>query len=187
MKKVIFLLVAMVSVNMAMAQTQVGEVTLPNTLNFNEQELLLNGAGIRKKAVVLKLYSGGLYLSKKSNDAKAIIGSDDTMAIRLVITSSFVSSNAMSDAVEDGFKASTDENTGPIVDDIKKFKSFFSAEILEGDVFDITNQNGKGVVVYKNEKELGTIAGAAFKKALFGIWLGDDPADNKLKKGMLGK
>ena len=187
MKKVIFLLVALVSVNMAVAQTQVGEVTLPNTLNFNSQELVLNGAGIRKKAMVLKLYSGGLYLPAKSSDAKAIIGSDDTMAIRLVITSSFVSSEAMSEAVAEGFEASTDDNTAPIAGQIKTFVSFFSDEIVEGDVFDITNQKGKGVVVYKNDKELGIIKSAAFKKALFGIWLGNDPADSKLKKGMLGK
>ena len=186
MKKVIFLLVAMVSVNMAFAQTQVGEVTLPNSLNFSAQELVLNGAGIRKKAMMLKLYSGGLYLPTKSSDAKAIITSDDTMAIRLVITSSFVSSEAMSEAVKDGFEASTGDNTAPIADEIKSFVSFFSDEIVEGDVFDITNQKGKGVVVYKNNTQLGVIKSAAFKKALFGIWLGNDPADSKLKKGMLG-
>lgn len=187
MKKVIFLLVAIVSVNMGVAQTQVGEVTLPNSLNFNDQELVLNGAGIRKKAMVLSLYSGGLYLPTKSKKAKEIINSDDTMAIRLVITSSFVSSDAMSDAVEEGFEASTFENTDPIASEIKKFKSFFSDEIVEKDVFDITHQKGKGVVVYKNKKELGTINNPEFKKALFGIWLGADPADSKLKKAMLGK
>ena len=165
MKKFIFLLIAMVSVNMAVAQTQVGEVTLPNTLNFNEQELVLNGAGIRKKAMVLKLYSGGLYLPAKSSDAKAIIGSDDTMAIRLVITSSFVSSDAMSEAVEEGFEAATNDNTAPIADEIKSFITFFSDEIVEGDVFDITNQKGKGVVVYKNNTQLGVIKSTSFKKA----------------------
>ncbi|EDM43202.1 hypothetical protein SCB49_12024 [unidentified eubacterium SCB49] len=187
MKKVIFLLVAIVSVNMAVAQTQVGEVTLPNTMNFNSQELILNGTGIRKKAMVLKLYSGGLYLPVKSSDAKAIISSDDTMSIRLVITSGFVDSEAMSGAVADGFDAATDGNTAPIASQIKTFVSFFSEEIVENDVFDITNQKGKGVVVYKNDKELGVINNATFKEALFGIWLGDDPADSKLKKGLLGK
>jgi hypothetical protein len=53
-------------------------------------------------------------------------------------------------------------------------------------MFDITYQEA-GVVVYKNKKELGTIQGLNFKKALFGIWLGKDPADSKLKKAMLGK
>jgi hypothetical protein len=187
MKKFILLAISVFTLQMATAQTVVGEVTLPNTLTFNGESLVLNGAGIRKKAIVLKLYSGGLYLPSKNSDASAIISSDDTQAIRLVITSSFVSSDAMSEAVEEGFEASTDGNTSGISAEIKKFKGFFSEEIVETDTFDITNQKGKGVVCYKNGKELGTISGAAFKKALFGIWLGNDPADSKLKKGMLGK
>jgi hypothetical protein len=182
----LLIIISTVAINMSIAQTQVGDVTLDNTLNFGNTELILNGAGIRKKAMVLSLYSGGLYLSKKSTDATSIINADETMAIRLVITSSFVSSEAMQDAVNEGFEASTGEKTAPIAAEIKKFISFFGDEIVENDMFDITYQ-GTGVVVYKNKKELGTIKGLNFKKALFGIWLGDDPADNKLKKGMLGK
>ncbi|GEQ85993.1 chalcone isomerase [Patiriisocius marinistellae] len=187
MKKFILLAIAVFTVNMATAQTQVGEVTLPNTLEFNGESLALNGAGIRKKAMVLKLYSGGLYLPSKSSDAKSIVNADANQAIRLVITSGFVSSEAMSEAVEEGFDASTDGNTSGISSEIKKFTSFFSDEIVEGDTFDITYQTGKGSVCYKNGKELGVVKGMTFKKALFGIWLGNDPADSKLKKGMLGK
>jgi len=187
MKKILMIFVALVSMNLATAQTQVGEVTLPNTVNFGGEELMLNGAGIRKKAMVLKLYSGGLYLPAKSSDAKTIINGAGNMAIKLVITSGFVSSEAMSEAVLDGFEASTDGNMAPLKTEIDKFITFFSEEITEGNIFDITHQEGKGVVAYKNGKELGTIKGMAFKKALFGIWLGSDPADNKLKKAMLGK
>ena len=187
MKKFILLTISVFTLNMATAQTQVGEVTLPNTLEFNNETLLLNGAGIRKKAMVLKLYSGGLYLPSKTKDAAAIIGADQNQAIQLVITSSFVSSEAMSEAVEDGFEASTMGNTDALATEIKTFMDFFSEEIVEGDTYNITYQTGKGVVCYKNNKELGSIKGMDFKKALFGIWLGENPADSNLKSGMLGK
>ncbi len=187
MKNLLLLAISMVTINMAVAQTVAGSVTLPNTVNFGNTDLQLNGAGIRKKAMVLKLYSGALYLTTKSDNAESIIKSDKSMAIKLVITSSFVSSEAMSEAVLEGFEASTDGKTAALSADIKKFISFFSDEIVEEDMFDITYQRGTGVVVYKNGKELGTISGMAFKKALFGIWLGNDPADRKLKIGMLGK
>ena len=36
------------------------------------------------------------------------------------------------------------------------------------------------------EKKKGVIEGYDFKKALFGIWLGDNPADEGLKEGLLG-
>jgi hypothetical protein len=166
--------------------TEIGDVMLPNTMKVGGSDLVLNGGGIRKKAFVLKLYSGGLYLETKSNDAQAIIDADKNMAMKLVITSGFVSSDAMKEAVNDGFDASMSGDTSSLDSEIEKFISFFSEEIVEEDVFDITYQAGRGVVCYKNGKELGEIPGMAFKKALFGIWLGKVPADKKLKKGMLG-
>lgn len=187
MKNLILLVILLATVNPSMGQTVVGSVTLPNTVNFNSENLQLNGAGIRKKAIVLKLYSGGLYLGKTSSNASEIINADETMAIKLVITSSFVSSEAMSEAVRDGFDASMGGDTSSLSAEIDTFISFFSDEIVENDVFDITYQQGIGAVAYKNGKLLGTIEGMKFKKALFGIWLGNDPVDSKLKKGMLGK
>ncbi|MCW9038326.1 chalcone isomerase family protein [Altibacter sp.] len=186
MKNLLLLIIALVIVNVSMAQTQVGSVTLPNSLSFSGDDLVLNGAGIRKKAMILKLYSGGLYLPKKSSDAKSIINADESMAIRLVITSGFVSSDAMKEAVEEGFDASMGGDTSSLKSEIQKFIKFFNDEIVEDDTFDITYQKGKGVVAYKNGKELGTIPGMKFKKALFGIWMGNDPVDSKLKKAMLG-
>jgi hypothetical protein len=70
---------------------------------------------------------------------------------------------------------------------ITKFKGFFSDKIVKTNVFDIAYVKGKGTVVSKNGKEVGMIPGLEFKKALFGIWLGSDPADDDLKEAMLGK
>ncbi|MBL4662830.1 MAG: chalcone isomerase family protein [Flavobacteriaceae bacterium] len=187
MKNVLVVLIAVFSFNLVSAQTQVGAVTLPNTVNFGGQELALNGAGIRKKAMILKLYSGGLYLATPSSNANSVINSSDYMAIKLHITSGFVSSDAMKDAVEDGFDASMDGDTASLSSEITKFVSFFNDEIVEDNIFDITYQGNRGVVVYKNGTEVGSIRGLNFKKALFGIWLGDDPADKKLKNAMLNK
>lgn len=190
MKRVFVLMIAVLTVNFGLAQNggmvEVGEVMLPTSMKAGGADLTLNGAGIRKKALVLKLYSGGLYVTTKSDDANSIINADENMAIKLIITSGFVSSSAMQDAVNEGFDASMDGNTAPLDSEIKKFIGFFSDEIVEEDKFDITYQKDRGVVCYKNDVELGVISGMDFKKAIFGIWLGDDPADKKLKKGMLG-
>ena len=42
------------------------------------------------------------------------------------------------------------------------------------------------VYLYKNGEERGSFRGLEFKQALFGIWLGGNPADDDLKEGMLG-
>ena len=112
---------------------------------------------------------------------------DEAMAVKLHIVSKLISSDKMINAVEEGFENSTEGNIAPLESRIKKFIGFFKEEINKGDVFDITYQPGKGVVAYKNGKEKGTVEGMDFKKALFGIWLSNRPADDDLKEGMLGK
>jgi hypothetical protein len=46
---------------------------------------------------------------------------------------------------------------------------------------------GKGVEVYINGEYASVTEGLAFKKALFGIYLSDKPAQKSLKKAMLGE
>jgi len=69
----------------------------------------------------------------------------------------------------------------------KTFHAISNKEIKKGDVFIIIYAPEEGVVVYKNGTKKGSIDGHDFKKALFGIWLCDKPADKDLKDEMLGK
>ena len=184
MKKLLLGLIIVLSITYSNAQTVVGDVTLPNTMQLKGVHLPLNGAGMREK-IIFDLYAGGLYLQLKSSDAKSIINADETMAIKLHIVSRLVSSDKMTSAVDDGFKAAMNGDISSLTAKIETFKSFFSDEIVKGNIFDITYIKGRGSVVYKNGKEIGIIKGMDFKKALFAIWLGEDPADDNLKEAML--
>lgn len=186
MKKYLLALVAVCSLTFSQAQTVIGDATLPNTMTVEGTDLVLNGAGMREK-VIFDLYAGGLYLASKKSDAAAIVNADETMAMKLDIVSGMVSSKKMIGAVDDGFDASMNGDTSSLDAQITKFKGFFSDKIVKTNVFDIAYVKGKGTVVSKNGKEVGMIPGLEFKKALFGIWLGSDPADDDLKEAMLGK
>lgn len=186
MKKGLFLIFAMLFVAIAPAQTKAGGVTLPNTVSFEGEKLVLNGVGVREK-FWMDMYAGALYLNTKSTNANSIINADEPMAIKLHIVSKLITSDKMIDAVNEGFTNSTNGNTAPLQAEVNKFIGFFKEEINKNDVFDIAYIPSKGVVVYKNNSELGTIKGLAFKKALFGIWLSENPADKDLKAGMLSK
>jgi hypothetical protein len=166
------------------AQTEVAGIELPNTFKAGEVSLNLNGAGVREK-FWMDLYAGGLYTDHKIKNASEVINQDAPMSLKIHIVSGLISSDKMSSAVEEGFKNSIQGDMDPYRVKIDKFKSFFSEEIVKNDVFDITYSPSKGVVVFKNDKELGTIEGLEFKKALFGIWFCDQPADKDLMKGML--
>lgn len=184
--KPLILLLSLLPFLTASAQVEINDVTLPAKLDKEGTALVLNGAGIRKK-LFFKVYVGGLYLQEKTSDANKIINADAPMAIRLHITSGMVSSDNMSESTREGFEASTDGNTAPLQDRIDAFISNFSDdEIVENDIFDLYYVPGAGIKSYKNGKYVSTVKGFDFKKALFGIWLSDNPADEDLKEEMLG-
>ncbi|WP_445719042.1 chalcone isomerase family protein [Flavobacterium sp.] len=185
-KQIITFLVLIATTLTVNAQQTVSGVKVDAKLALDGQNLVLNGAGTREK-MWIDLYVGSLYLPKKSSSAKDIMDSKDAAAIKLNIISGMITSDKMISAINEGFENSTNKNTAALKAKIDKFKGFFKDEIKKGDVFIIINVPSEGVVVYKNGVKKGTIDGHDFKKALFGIWLCDKPADKDLKDRMLGK
>lgn len=184
MKKLIILFIAVFAFSFSQAQTKVGGERLPETISFNSEKMNLKGAGVREK-FWMDMYVGALYVQADYSNAEDIIIANEPMAIKLHMVSKMITSDRMIDAVNEGFENATGGNTGEIAAEINKFKSFFAEKINKGDVFDLVYLPETGVKVYKNEKELGEIQGMEFKRALFGIWLSEKPADEGLKKGML--
>ena len=168
------------------AQLTINGITLPATLKQGGADLVLNGGGIRKK-VFFKVYTGGLYLTAKSKNAADIVSADKPTAFRLTITSGVINSSNFSEAIEEGFGKSMKGNTAPLKTQIDKLVSTLKSEdIKEGDMFEMVYVPGEGVKAFKNGTLKVTIPGLDFKKALFGIWLGEDPVDADLKTGLLG-
>lgn len=167
------------------AQTKIEGHTVSNAIAVSKNSLVLNGGGIRTK-YFMSMYVGTLYLKQKSTDAEKIIMADEPMCIRMKIVSSLITSSKMEEAVEEGFKKSL-KSTDPYKDKIQQFKSAFKDEIHSGDEFEIAYTPADGIIISKNGVQKTTIKGFDFKQATFRIWLGADPADENLKKGMMGK
>ena len=185
-KQVITFLMLIATVFTVNAQKTVAGVKVDAKMNLEGQSLVLNGAGTRVK-MFIDMYVGALYLEKKSSNASEVMNSKEGAAIKLNIVSGLITSEKMVSAINEGFENATGKKTAPLKAKIDKFKGFFKEEIKKGDVFIIINVPNEGVVVYKNGVKKGSIEGHDFKKALFGIWLCDKPADKDLKDEMLGK
>ncbi|HRZ25926.1 MAG TPA: chalcone isomerase family protein [Spirochaetota bacterium] len=179
------LVLALAYVSDATAKT-VGDVTLPDSYNAGGANLLLNGAGMRKKGGFIKVYAGGLYLKAKSANAAQIIAADEPMVIKMVFVRT-VDSQTIQNAWSEGYKNNAGASYNALLPKIKEFNAFFSAKVMEKNTYDVIYVPGKGISVKINGVEKGTIAGLDFKKATFAIWLGSKPADDGLKEGMLGK
>ncbi len=160
-------------------------VDLPEKINVAKQELQLNGVGTRQK-YFMDLYTAGLYLVQPNRQAKAILEAEELMAMRIVITSKMVSQQKLVASLQEGFKNSTGGKLQPIRKQIDQFRQCFAEEIASGDTFDLVYVPNHGLIVLKNGRQKGTIAGSPFKRALFGVWLGERPADADLKVALLG-
>lgn len=185
MKLLVTFLVVLFLVGSTAIAKEVGGKNLPDNLKISNSTIILNGAGVIKK-FFFKVYAIGLYLPDKSTNAKSIIAADKPMAIIMHFIRNDIEVKKILDAYDEGFQKATNMKTGPIQSQINKFKAFFTQTIYEDNVYQFDYEPGVGTKVYINKQFKGTIEGLDFKKALFGIWLGEDPRDSGVKEDMLG-
>jgi hypothetical protein len=164
--------------------TRAGSNDLPGQLQAGDHRLVLNGEGVRTKTL-LQLYVAGLYLPRPNNNPVEIISADEPMAIRIKITSGFVSQDALVSSLEEGFQKAMNGQTAGLQPRISQFRDCLTDPISKDDTIDLVYVPQRGVIVNKNGKFKGLVAGVDFKQALFGIWLSENPADNRLKQAML--
>ena len=69
---------------------------------------------------------------------------------------------------------------------MEQFYGYFDKNAVAKDQYILDYIPSEGTTVTKNDEVLGTIPGDDFKNALLEIWLGNYPADDDLKSGMLG-
>ncbi len=184
--KIIFLFVLIISFCFSSAYSDDAEKAMvSSTTTCAGQALQLNGYGTRKK-LFIKLYVASLYVQEKQSDNNKLLEMQQAMCIRLNITSSKITSEKMIKATREGFEKSTKGNLEPIADEVETFLSWLKQPIKKGDVFEFAFLPHNETLVSKNDNSLGKLENKAFSAALFGIWLGDMPAQRDLKENLLG-
>jgi hypothetical protein len=182
MKKVsILLLIGLFTLDLF--AKDIAGLSIPDSIQAGGETIALNGAGIRSK-FFLKVYVGSLYVKDKGNNPEVIIKADEPMAIRLDFLMD-VDAPKILDAWNEGFENSSGGNLDALKDRIAEFNTCFSQDSVKGTRYDIVYVPNTGLSVMVNGVEKALIPGFDFKRAVFGIWLGDKPADKDLKKGML--
>jgi hypothetical protein len=163
---------------------EVAGVTLEPTVMVNSHVLKLNGYGIRKKFFI-KVYIGSLYATKPlATGAEALKDNGDKL-IRMNFLHSKVDKQKIIEAFSEGFANNSPDLSGS--PEVKKFLSLFTSDFSRGDVVDLTLGADGSVSVSHNGKALGSVSSAKLARGVLAIYLGDKPADDSLKKGMLDK
>ena len=168
----------------AEAKTVAG-VNLPDTVNVNNQTLVLNGASIRKK-LFIKIYVGGLYLASKQGDAAAVITADSPR--RMIMHFLYgVSKSQISEAWEEGLRDNTPNASAEVKANFSKLASWMEA-IDKGKELVLTYVPGTGTIVEVNGVAKGTLPGKATSDAIVATWIGPKPGPgDDFKKEVLGR
>lgn len=160
------------------------------TVQVGGQTLHLNGVGLRKRAI-FKVYAAGLYVPAvptKSGNAAAIINETGPrrMALRMLRD---VDADSFIGALTDGLKANVGDTqfmalkpqTDALVATLKSV-----GEVKKGDAIDFDYTSDGTRVLVNGQPRGAAIPGAEFYAAVLRIWIGDKPADQDLKAGLLG-
>lgn len=164
---------------------EVGGVKLDDRTSVGGQELVLNGAGIRTRAV-FKVYVGSLYVPAKAATAAAVLAKGPRRVQLNLLRD--LSADQLVDALVDGLKDNTSEaefaaikpQTDQLVTIMKGFGPVKEGHVVTLDFVDGATRIGL------NGQAKGSVAGEPFNQALTKIWIGDKPVQGDLKKAMLG-
>ena len=152
------------------------------------QTLVLNGAGIRYKAV-FKVYAAGLYLSAKAGTPDAVLAAPGAKRIHVVLLRSIdasefgkiLSTGIQNNASREEFLAAL-----PAIHRMGEAASQHK-QLVAGDTMTVEWLPGTGTTLYvKGKAEVGPHKEPAFFNAMAKIWLGKSPADHLLKDALLG-
>lgn len=173
----------------AQAAVEVAGVKLDDAVKLAGQDLKLNGAGIRYKAI-FKVYVAGLYLAEKRTTTADVLNVPGARRVTIVMLRD-VSNEEFGRGFMGGIYQNSDKNEKiKFVSQLQKFGEVFASvpELKKGDV--LTNDwiPGTGTVIHLNGKKItDPLPDIGFYNALLKIWLGEKPIDAKLKRLMLGE
>jgi len=186
MKKIL-LLVCCLFLSWNASALDLAGIHLVDRMQVGDTVLQLNGGGIRTK-FFFKIYVGALYLPEKQTSAEAIIA--DEREHRVVL---YILHELSSEKLFNAFKEAIEANHSPaemaaLDVQIRQMAQIFDSvqEVKPGDIITLDYLPASGTRITVSGAERGTIAGAAFNRALLRIWLGRNPVQDDLKKGMLG-
>jgi len=168
---------------------EVAGVKLEDRDRVANADLILNGAGLRKRAF-FQVYAIGLYLPEKKALAADAIGAAGAKRAAIHMLRD-VGADQFSDALMDGMKENhTEAEMKAFEPRAKQLAAIMAAmkEAKKGMRITLDWLPAAGTQVTVDGKAAGAaIPGEDFYRALLRIWLGETPVQADLKKALLGE
>ena len=181
--KKLWLVVVMFVVMTGFAQSvEIKGVRFSDTLVVEQAELKLNGVAVLKWAMLFDVYAGALYLPAGvrgqawSNDVAKRL---ELSYFREIEAKGFA--EASDKILQDNLLPAEYQTLA------KRLQTFYGLfqDVKPGDRYSINYIPEKGTDLRLNEQFLGSVLGADFAAAYFGIWLGAEPISKSFRNILL--
>jgi hypothetical protein len=171
------------------APVEVAGVKLEDSITVAGAPLQLNGAGVRYKAV-FKVYVAGLYVGKRAATLEEVLAAPGPKRVTITMLRD-IDSNELGKGLTRGLEDNTPRSElGKMVPSLIRMGQVFSdfKKLQAGDNFTLDWVPGTGTVLtIKGKQQSEQFKEVEFFNALLRIWLGQLPADTKLKDALLTK
>jgi hypothetical protein len=160
-------------------------VTMPDTVKLGDQQLMLDGMGLRSK-FGFKVYVGGLYLPDKETDPKKVLTEDETRQMVMHWVRD-VDKGKICEGWDEGLEANTPHASPEIK---KNFEALcgLMPDAKSGDNYTFTYLPGQGVEVAINDQVKGKLGAKPFADALLACWIGPHPGPGEeFREALMGK
>jgi len=160
-------------------------VEMPDSVEVAGQSRVLNGQGMRLATFFkVKVYVAGLYVSHKTHDAETLLSDTDSKLMKMAMLRD-LKAEQLQEALQEGFeKACSGEECEKYKEAIVQFAKL-QPPVKKGELLEYAFLPEK-VEVSHQGKSVGTVQAAGFSQVMIRVWLGKDPPNSELKKGLLG-
>jgi len=151
--------------------------------------LVLNGAGVRTKLAVMKLYVGALYLPAKKTDADEIIKDAGAKRVAMHVLTDELTAKELTASLNNAIAANHIPAEIALIEsrlrDLNRMMSAVGV-LKKGATVVLDYTPGTGTRISINSEEKLVIPGEDFFQAMLRIWIGKKPVDGGLRRLMLG-
>jgi hypothetical protein len=160
----------------------------PN-IKLGNENLILSGSALRS-VLFIKAYSIGFYLPKKINSFEEVTALPNAPFRIMIVPHKELDAKAWTDSIDRGFSKNLSDKE---LAQMKPYMEAINQELRQmkgvnvGDTCSLDFIPEQGVIVVKNGIQSKPIGNRTFFNNILGIWLGDVPADEDLKKTVLGQ
>lgn len=164
-------------------EVQIEGVPFTRSVQARGSTLELKGYGLLRYMVFIKAYVGALYLPPTAG-AEEVLGPVpkrlELQYFHPIKKADFARATRIK--IADNVAPAQAEQLRPRVD---RLAALFE-DVQPGDRYSLTFIPGRGTELALNGRVLGTISGSDFARAIFAVWLGENPIDTGFRDVLLG-